>query len=216
MTNPSRSASLLATACVALAVLGCGGGSRAVSLSGSWPSEPSGDYLEVTERWTRQGRVRGGLAQHYSEVVDVRATLMSPEWRVAYVEKRAEDEMLPPAKVEALLASHKEAAAEQYEVELLVSTYERTLLDLDKGELSVWRVALRDGRGNEVEASEVVRDRRPRTVINEYFPQLEPFHRPYIARFPRDIEIFGDGAERVELVVSNPKATVKLAWTPAP
>jgi hypothetical protein len=182
-----------------------------VSLAGTWPSQPD-DYEQVTRRWTRHDRVRGDISEHLSEIVSVHATLLSPEWRAAYVAKRSEDEMLSPAKRQALLAAQRERDAAYYEVMLIMSAYERRLLDFDRGERSVWRVVLTDGRGNEIEASSIERDRRLRSVIAEYFPALGDFERPFLARFPRDIELFGGGAETIELILASPRATVKLVW----
>lgn len=182
-----------------------------VSLAETWPSAPDA-YDDVTERWTRHDRVRADLDEHLSEIVSVHATLLSPEWRAAYVAKRREDGLLSPAKSQALLAAQQQRDAEYYEVMLLMSAYERRLLDFEKGERSVWTVVISDGHGNEIQASEIERDRRLPSVIAEFFPNLGDFHRPYLARFPREHELFGPQAETIELVLASPRATVKLVW----
>lgn len=196
-----------------LFAIGCGP-SRAVSLSGTWPAEAGAidDYLAITERWTRHERVRAGLSEHLVEIVNVHATLLAPEWRAAYVHKRSRDELLSPARSQGLLAAQRAQDAAFYEVMLLVSANERRLIDFHRGDRSLWRVVLSDGRGNEIEAEEIVRDRRLRSVIAEFFPAIGDFDYPYIARFPRELELFGPGATRIELRMSTPRAAVRLVW----
>lgn len=182
-----------------------------VSLAGAWPSEP-GDYDDVTERWTRFERVRGDIDQHLTEIFRVHATLLSPEWRAAYVEKRAEDEKLSPARREALAASQRARHDEYYEVVLIVGAYERRLIDFHRGDDSVWRVTLVGDGGEEIDATEIERDRRLRSVIAAFFPFLGDFDEAYLARFPRDVELFGPHADTIKLVLASPLATVALSW----
>jgi hypothetical protein len=200
-------------AALALFALACGPRTGPVSLSGAWPSaEAVDDYDRVVKRWTRHARVRGDISEHLTEIVSVHATLLAPEWRAAYAHKRSVDERLSPVERQELVNHQRERDAEYYEVMLLVSASERRLLDFDRGQRSVWRVVLTDGRGNEIVASEIVRDRRLPSVIAEFFPALGDFDRPFLARFPRDLELFGPGAERIELVMASPRATVILVW----
>ena len=187
---------------------------RPVSLTGTWPSE-TGDYAKITERWTRHDRVRGDIDEHLTEIVSVSATLLSPEWRAAYVARRADDERLPPARRQALLDAQRERDASYYEVMLLVRANERRLIDFDRGERSVWRVALSDGDQREIEAIAIERDRRLHSVIREYFPHMGDFDQAFLVRFPRDLELFGDAAARIELLMASPRATLQLAWEDA-
>jgi hypothetical protein len=201
-------------AALALLALACGPRTGAISLSGTWPSEPAAadDYDRVVRAWTRHARARGDIREHLTEIVSVHATLLAPEWRAAYVQKRSVEERMTAAERQALLAHHRERDAAYYEVVLLVSAHERRLLDFDRGERSVWRVALRDDRGNEVLASAIERDRRLHSVIAEFFPAIGDFDRPFIARFPREIELFGPNATRIELILASPRATLELVW----
>lgn len=194
---------------------GCGGTAPApVQLSDAWPAQV-GDFDEVTRKWTRRDREIDGpddRGRTIEQTLEVIATFKSPEWRAAYVKHRAERHHLPPSEVASLTAREKADAAENYEVMLLVATYDQRLNELQKGARSVWRVALVDATGAEIVASEIKRDRRPRTEIAAEFPQMGDFHRPYVARFPRKIDLLRPGAGRFSLKVTSLQAGVELVW----
>lgn len=202
----------LAAFLVALSGLGaaCGGPSAVgqVPLSNTWPAQP-GDYDEVTARWTRHAILRAPGQQ----ALEVFATLKSPAWRAAHAAHRARIERLTPAAHAALVTSEQQAATEgPYEVELLVTTYDRRENDLHKGARSVWRVVLTDDQGNALEPTEIQRDRRPHGIVAAEFPQLTDFAVPYVARFPRSLELFGPDAKRIVLKMSSPRGAVELVW----
>jgi hypothetical protein len=212
-TRPARRAAAVALAAVAT-VAGCrgmpgvaSGESGTVALQDRWPSKVR-DYGSVVRDWTRTGR----LVEDYDRILEVRATFKSPEWRAAYVRHKAKRELLPSPETEALRKAELAASKEFYEVELLVSTYEHRENDLQKGEKSVWRLALVDDQGNEVRPVEVKRDRRPRAVIAAYFPELDDFHTPYVARFPRTIELLRPGARRFSFKMASSRGGVELVW----
>lgn len=193
----------------------CAGAPPPVRLSDQWPAE-AGDYREVTRKWTRSSRTIEGPDQRgrtFEQTLEVVATFKSPEWRAAYVKSRAGHHKLPPGEVAALTASEKADAAQNYEVMLLVSTYDRRLNELQKGKRSVWRVALVDGAGTEILASEIRRDRRPRSEIAAEFPDLDDFHQPYIARFPRTVDLLRPGVHRFSLKVTSAQTGVELVWS---
>lgn len=201
---------LTIAALIACILAGCGG-KPPINLSGTWPQKP-GDYQEVTDAWTRFGRDRAGTRIHGVELIQLYATFKSPEWRAAYVAFRSDRQMLPADRRAELAAAQRAQADDHYEVELLVATYDRKANDLQKGKSSSWRVALVNDKGEEVEADEIQRDRRPRSEIKADFPRLSPFHTPYIARFPRTIEILGPQAREFSLKVASERAGVKLVW----
>lgn len=190
-----------------LGLAACGGAAPPVALDGAWPAT-GGDYEDVTAAWTRQDEDRHGG----NLTVDVAATLKSPTWRAAYVARRAARERLSPAGRDALLAEQRAADAAAYEVELMVATYDRRVNDLQKGDRSVWTVALVGDDGKEIAPTEIVRDRRPRIEVAAEFPALGDFHQPYVARFPRDAALLAPGAKRVTLRMSSGQGAVELVW----
>jgi hypothetical protein len=197
-----------------LACASCASSPPPVQLSDEWPAD-AGDYRDVTRKWTRHGSERSSPDDHGNIIdltLDVVATFKAPEWRAAYVKYRAEHNKLPPREVAALTAREKAEAEKNYEVMLLVATYDPRVNDLQKGERSVWRVALVDAAGAEIVASEIKRDRRPRSEIAADFPGLGDFHEPYVARFPRTVDILRPDAGRFSLKVTSSQAAVELVW----
>ncbi len=191
--------SILAAALFASLLTGCASAPQPISLSAEWPAEV-GDYDDVNRKWTRRSRTIDGpddRGRTFEQTLEVVATFKSPEWRAAYVKNRARYHKLPPSEVAALTASEKADAAKNYEVMLLVSTYDRRLNELQKGKRSVWRVALVDAAGTEIAAE---------------FPQLGDFHQPYVARFPRTVELLRPGVHRFSLKVTSAQSGVELIW----
>jgi len=216
MTARASVRAALVAAALALAAAACGGRAPpAVQLSDSWPGV-AGDYGEVTQRWTRHATEHAGpdpdRGRILDQTLDVVATFKSPEWRAAYVKYKADRNLLPPSEVAAMTAREKADAAQHYEVMLLVATYDRRINELQKGARSIWRVALVDASGSEIVATEIRRDRRPRSEIAEDFPDLGDFHQPYVARFPRTVNLLRPGAHRFSLKVTSSQAGVELVW----
>lgn len=191
-----------------LCTLGACATTGPVSLSGAWPQTP-GSYGEVQRAWTRHGSIRDG----YDQVLSVHATFKSPAWRAAYVEHMARNQRLPGNERQMLVEQSQKAVSEgPYEVELLVTTYDWRENDLNKGERSIWRIALVDDRGNEVEPVSIQRDRRPREVVRAEFPDLDDFAVPYIVRFPRTIEVLRPDARKFSLKMASSRGAVELVW----
>lgn len=198
-----------------LCAAGCGGSEPPVELSGAWPRQ-AGDFDEVTERWTRHGRDNSGLGgdqrHRLEQVIDVYATFKSPEWRAAYIAHQAERHRMAAPAVRELTARERAEDADHYEVMLLVATHERRANDLQKGARSAWRVALVDDAGREIVATDIKRDRRPRDAIMAEFPHMGDFHQPYVARFPRTVDLLRPGARRFQLKVTGEQGAVVLEW----
>lgn len=194
----------------------CGGASDPpVQLSSAWPQKAD-DYDEVNEKWTRHGRDNSGLGGHerhrLEQTIDVYATFKSPEWRTAWIAHRAEKHHLSPAAVQELTARARAEDSDHYEVALLVATHDRRSNDLQKGARSTWRVALVDESGSEIVASEIKRDRRPHVEIAAEFPHMGDFHQPYVARFPRSVDLLRPEARRFLLKVTSEQGGVVLEW----
>ena len=202
---------LLAT--IALTLVSCGSAPPPIALDGQWPAKVKRDYNDVTRAWTRQGSLNGSFRDGLSKLLDVTATFRSPEWRTAYVDFRAKRELMPASRRSQLLAEQRTEDEKYYEVVLLVMTHTFRENDLQKGNRSVWRVALVDTSGKEVEASEVESVRVPQEILRAYYPALKPRHEVYVARFPKEgVDIFQGGAERFSLKVASARGGVELIW----
>jgi hypothetical protein len=183
-------------------------GSPAVRLTEDWPSSIR-SYDTVVRDWTRKAQ----LHANYQEVCELVATFKSPEWRAAFATRDAEVRgLVGPARDERIAQSRAEVAG-PYELEVMVTTWDRRENDLDRGKRSVWRVVLIDERGQEIEPLEIVRDRRPAFVVRAEFPLLGEFAIPYVARFPRTTPVFGPSARQVRLRMSSTRGGLEVNWT---
>lgn len=175
----------------------------------AWPSKV-GEYRDVTDAWTRSTVLRG----QYQEVLELAATFKSPEWRAAHAERDAEFRGLTGDARAQRLAQAQADWAGPYEVELMVTTWDRKENDLDKGKRSVWRVVAIDDAGHEIEPIEIVKDKRPTFTVRAEFPALGDFATPYIARFPRTTPLFGPSVRAVRLRMSSERGGVEVEWGP--
>jgi hypothetical protein len=196
----------LAILCV-LALASCAGAPPKVRLDDAWPSQVD-DYDDVTERWTRKTE----LQTSYQQVIELAATLKSPEWRAARAARDAHHRGLEGQARDAVFAQAQADMAGPWEVELLVTTWDRRENDLDRGKKSVWRVVLLDDQGNEIEPLEIVKDKRPAFTVRADFPALGDFATAYVARFPREKVVLGAGVRQVRLRMSSPRGAVQVAW----
>lgn len=178
-----------------------------VRLVEDWPTQ-TGDYTAVTSAWTRTAQLRG----EYQEVLDLAATFKSSEWRAAHAVRDADHRMLAGDAREQVIAQAQADAAGPYEVELLMTTWDRRENDLDHGKRSVWHVALVDEQGHEVAPIEIVRDKRPPFTVRSEFPAFGDFATAYVARFPRTPALLGPTAKLVRLRLSGERGGVELAW----
>src|SRR5687768_1385387 len=124
-------------ALVLVVLVACASAPPRVSLTEEWPAR-AGDYDDVTERWTRKTE----LQTSYQQVLELAATLKSPEWRAAYAARDAEHRGLEGDARAQRIAQAQAEMAGPYEIELMVTTWDRRENDLDRGKKSVWRVVL--------------------------------------------------------------------------
>jgi hypothetical protein len=185
----------------------CGSRPPRVSLADTWPTRVE-DYGDVTERWTRKTE----LQTSYQQVLELAATFKSPEWRAARAARDAKFRGLEGEARDAVFAQAQADMAGPWEVELLVTTWDRRENDLDRGKKSVWRVVLLDDQGQEIEPLEIVKDKRPAFTVRADFPEYGDFATAYIARFPRDKAVLGPNVRQVRLRMSSPRGAVQVAW----
>jgi hypothetical protein len=192
---------------IAALTAACGAAYPSVRLTEDWPASIR-SYGEVVQEWTRKAQLRGD----YQEVCELVATFKSAEWRAAHAAHDADIRGLTgPAREQHLAAARAEVAG-PYELEVMVTTWDRRENDLDHGKKSVWRVVLVDEAGQEIEPIEIVKDRRPAFVVRAEFPQLGEFATPYIARFPRTTAVFGPSAKQIRMRMSSTRGGLEIDW----
>ncbi len=188
-------------------LIGCGSAPPHVDLSGRWPAMAE-DYDSVTEEWTRKASLR----DQYQEILELAAVFKSPEWRASHASRDAYYRKLTGEARDQRMAQAQAEMAGPYEVELLVTTWDRRENDLDRGKKSVWRVVLVDGAGNEIEPIEIVKDKRPDFTVRADYPAFGDFATAYIARFPRDAQVLGPDVRSVRLRMSSVRGGLELEW----
>jgi len=194
----------------AIAVLvGCGAAPHPIRLTEDWPA-CGGDYESITEAYTRHGTLRG----QYQEVLELTATLKGPEWRAAHAARDAENRRLTGDAKSQACDQAKADAAGPYEIELMVTTWDRRENDLDRGQKSVWHIVLVDESGKEISPLEIVKDKRPPNTVRAEYPALGDFAVPYVARFPREAAVLGPNAHAVKLRMSSERGGIELEWRP--
>ena len=110
------------------------------------------------------------------------ATLQTPAFREARVRRQAAFELLPPAKVDALLADEQAQAAQAHELFLGVHVNEQRYDDFEQRD-SIWRVVLVTPSG-EVTPERVQRLGRADLPMRAYYPYTGEFWVGYRVRFP--------------------------------
>jgi hypothetical protein len=201
----TRAAPWLVGALLAITVAACVETSPPVAFSTTWPTRVA-KFDDVTRAWTRSARMRNG----YEESLVVSATIKSPEWRAARVARDVRFARMSPPSADALVAKEQAALADHYEVELLVATWARRENDLERGDKSVWRVALVTDDGTELLPISIKKDRRPRDVVELEHPDFGDFTVPYIATFAKDKDLFAGHA--IKLHMSSARGGVELVW----
>jgi len=191
-----------------VACAGCSVTYPSVRLTEDWPATIR-DYRDVVVEWTRRAELRGD----YQEVCELVATLKSSEWRAAHAVHDADIRGLTGDAREQQITQSRADVAGPYELEVMLTTWDRRENDLDRGKKSVWRVVLLDENGQEIEPLEIVKDRRPAFVVRAEFPALGEFATPYIARFPRTTPMFGPTAKQIRLRMSSTRGGVEVDWT---
>ena len=190
-----------------LVLAACGAPAHTIAFSDNWPTRVA-RFDDVTDAWTRTVKMRNG----YEESLTLQATFKSPEWRAARIAREVGYAHMSDAAATDLVGKEQAALADHYEVELIVTTWERRENDLDRGERSVWHLALVDDDGTEVQPIEIVKDKRPREVLLADFPEFGDFAIAYIAKFPKKTDVFRNGAKKVSLHMWSARGGVELAW----
>jgi len=135
-------------------------------------------YHEVLDRWTRHTTIYDQLDNR----MFLAATLQTPEFVKARVDRVAAFKGLPTADAQALLAHESAEASNGYTFFFGVQTEKRRWNDLDSDH-SLWRVALHTGAG-EVTPVQIDRIDRPDVNLRGLYFYLGDFWVGYRVRFP--------------------------------
>jgi hypothetical protein len=198
-------------AAVALAlVASCAREHGPVRIGTTWPDSPGG-YQGQYEKWTREASARNDV----DLIVEVSATLKSAEWRAAWVEAQTSKLSLSADERARLIAEQQKAAAETWEVELIVGTANSLWQDFGAGR-SMWRVALVGDDGREALPLSIREDGRPRAELEIWYPALRGQRRAYVVRFPAlgsdGAPLVADGADKLTMEVAGAPGRVDLVW----
>jgi hypothetical protein len=189
-------------------VTACGSTAKPVQFSDEWPSKVS-TYDATSKSWTRRGLLRASLANQGSQLVELYATFLSTEWRAAYVDRQTKLRKLSQGSRNSLEQDQKKIASEGYVVQVLVATYHPSHNDLHR-DSSIWRLSLVDSNGNEIPATQVEKDRRPRELIAADFKNFGDFSEAYQVTFPRDPGLLqGDS---FALRMGSSLGSVEVTW----
>jgi hypothetical protein len=194
-------------AALAVLIVGCADAQPPIRFDEAWPAQaPS--YDGTTAAWTRASQLHG----QYQEAVDLHATFKSPDWRAAHAERVAAQRGLAGAAKDQVFAQAQADMAGPYEFELMLTTWDRRENDLDRGQKSVWHVALIDEQGHEIAPIEIVKDRRPMYTLRAEFADINDFATAYVARFPRTTPVLGANVQTLRLRMSGERGAVELVW----
>jgi hypothetical protein len=194
---------------IAAMLAGCADAEPPIRFDEAWPAQAPSSYDGTTVVWTRASQLHG----QYQEAVDLHATFKSPDWRAAHAERVAAQRGLAGAAKDQVVAQAQADMAGPYEFELMLTTWDRRENDLDRGQKSVWHVALIDDQGHEIAPIEIVKDRRPMYTLRAEFADINDFATAYVARFPRTMPVLGASVQTLRLRMSGERGAVELVWT---
>ena len=192
-----------------LVAASCGDHIGPVPLLATWPASVKNDnYEAVTAEWTRTAKLHSG----YQEAARIDATFKSPTWRLAQVDRNAKLQGLGDADRAEMLQRAHDDDDKFYEVEIVLTTWERRMNDLDRLAKSVWQISLFDDQGHRIAATKIDRDRRPKQVIAADFPASNDFSQAYLVYFPKLIPLLGPSTHQVRLRASSSLGALDVTW----
>jgi hypothetical protein len=184
-----------------------------VDLTQESPAFQPSDYQKVFDRWTRDERVIP--VDGMDNVLSIRATMLSREFRTAYLARLADDLKLSPVDKQAEADKQFFALSKGHEfyVSLMSAVRDGDKLEPDEGP---WHILLEDDRGRQVTPLEVLRIKKPKPVETEYFDFDPVQRRAYRLIFPLEADdgqaILSDTAEYFVLSLSSPLGKAALRW----
>ncbi|MBF5045575.1 hypothetical protein FGE12_24415 [Aggregicoccus sp. 17bor-14] len=167
-------------------------------------------YTKVLERYS----ARGEIYALFDTRAFAGATFQAPAYREARVRRQAAFELLPPEKVQALLANEQAQAAAAHEFFFAAHVNDPRMDDFDKGTgKSVWRLTLLTPAG-EVTPIQIRRIGRANLPMRAYYPYAGDFWVGYWLRFPRQFSngtpVIPEGTGKVTLRVASTLGQLEL------
>ncbi|MBJ6764036.1 hypothetical protein JGU66_24955 [Myxococcaceae bacterium JPH2] len=165
-------------------------------------------YRTVLDRYSARDEIYDG----FDTRIFTGATLLTPAFREARVRRQGLFQVLPPAKVESLLADELADAAKFHEFFLGVHVNDYRYDDFAQ-KRSIWRLALVTPTG-EVTPVEVRRVGRADLNLRAYYPYTSVFWVGYRVRFPTTFAngqpVIPPGTENVMLRVASTLGQAEL------
>ena len=182
---------------------------QAVSEEWKW-TKPS-PYLQKYEKWTREGRAYTGL----SIEMTAQATLMSPEFRKALIEKRSRDFLYSPQEEQRLLEAARIESRKVLDFTVFVFTPEAKFSELRLAD-SVWEIYVENEAGQRLKPAGVEKLPNEYDVLVRDFPRINRWALPYRIRFEAphsgSLDFISAPAELVTLCVTGSLGTVRMSW----
>lgn len=164
-------------------------------------------YDIVTRAWTRHAM----LSANYQQVIEVYATILSPQWLSASLERKfAYAKPDVPTRDLELVDAQKRS--EQFvEVTLLVSTWDRAENALHRLATSPWKVVMVNDQGESLTPVSIERDKRPDFVIRSEFPAHGDFSMAYKVRFANQGQLAPE-RKSITVRVFGARGSVEMTW----
>lgn len=160
-------------------------------------------YQEILERYTDRAEVYDG----FDTRLFAGTTFQTTAFREARVQRLAEFKLLPPQRVEELLAEERAEVARFNEFFLGVHVNDSRFEDFARGKQSIWRLVMLTPLG-EAEPVSVERIGRANLDMRAMYPYLGVFWVAYRVRFPK---VQQDGTPIIPESASH--VTLRLAST---
>ena len=166
-------------------------------------------FPKAHSTWTRHQK----NVTEMGTLVEVWATFKSPQYREAYLAKYAQVYALAPSDQAVLAKAEAEDHASHLVFVLTVQSTEFSWNDLEDPD-SAWRFILEDGYNNQRRAPEVTVQEFPEPYNLVFHPEMTPFTRTYLVRFPRPaVSAFsGEQSGVLTLKLVSPLGGAELEW----
>lgn len=169
------------------------------------------DYQDVRQRWTRHAQI----ITDAGTVLEVWATLKSPEFRLGYVEHYADTYRLTDEDRVKLREDQLRQSQEVWEFHVDAQSTDYRWNDLEKRS-SPWKITLVDAAGHALSPLSVEVPRLPELYVQEFFPTRTDFSRTYVVKFKvptaEDSAFSGARSGYVTLRFAGPIAMTELVW----
>jgi len=169
------------------------------------------EYARIHKRWTRQQHV----TKDFTTTLDVHATLLSDEFRAAYLSEVTALRRLTPAQHTALAQDLRSAGERWVEVVIEMVTSNWRWNDLTSPR-TVWTLTLADDAGHVASVAEVASLQEKPDTLQALYPPVTPFTRAWRVRFPRVLSdgtmLLGPGTRALSLRFAGALGNVEVRW----